>query len=162
MAKTMKTQPYGFSATASDVLPRPRNPVATGSVQQGRVKQPKTNAAIDATALGRLLPSMIATSIHRSLDQHANCVGGQISCRLLLPCTEGLAQLAPEALQARDLSLRSGEMPLCHLAHVSTWALAAFAHPQDFADLLQREAQCFCMANEFQPPQITFAEVAIA
>src|SRR5438552_823680 len=162
MARTMKTQPYGLSATASDVLPRPRNPVATGSVQQGRVKQPKTNAAIDATALGRLLPSMIATSIHRSLDQHANGVGRQISCRFLLPCTEGLAQLAPEALQARDLSFRRGEMPLCHLGHVSTWALTAFARLQNVADLLQREAQSFGMANEFQPPQITFAEVAIA
>src|SRR5438105_2547755 len=158
----MKTQPYGFSATASDVLPRPRNPVATGSVQQGRVKHPKTNAAIDATALGRLLPSMIATSIHRSLDQHANGVGGQISCRLLLPGTEGLAQLAPETSQARYLSFRSSEMPLCHLAHVGTGALPAFARPRNVADLRQREAQSFGMANEFQPPQITFAVVAIA
>src|SRR5438105_3301722 len=122
MARTMKTQPYGLSATASDVLPRPRNPVATGSVQQGRVKHPKTNAAIDATALGRLLLSMIATSIHRSFDQHADRVSWQISCRLFLPDAERLAQLAPETLQARDLSFRSGEMPLCHLAHVSTWA----------------------------------------
>src|SRR5438270_14018868 len=112
MARTMKTQPYGLSATASDVLPRPRNPVAIGSVQQGRVKHPKTNAATDATALGRLLPSMIATSIHRSLDQHANGVGRQISCRLLLPPAERLAQLAPETLKARNLSYRRGKMPL--------------------------------------------------
>src|SRR5438105_12457983 len=150
MARTMKTQPYGFSVTASDVLPRPRNPVATGSVQQGRVKQPKTNAAIDATALGRLLPSMIATSIHRSLDQHANGVGGQVSCRLLLPRTEGLAQLAPEALQARDLSFRSSEMPLCHLAHVGTGALPAFARPRNVADLLQQEPKSFARPNEFK------------
>src|SRR5438477_12336467 len=109
----MKTQPYGFSATASDVLPRPRNPVATGSVQQGRVTQPKTNAAIDATALGRLLPSMIATSIHRSLDQHTNGVRRQISSRLLLPFTEGLDHLTPHALPARHRSFRSDQMPLC-------------------------------------------------